>query len=63
MEDAKPAVRQAAAESMAKVAGKGDVGAIAAVSARLEDADGYVRLAAVEALAKIALKGDGGMKL
>ena len=48
---------------MAKVAEKGDVGAIAAVSARLEDADGYVRLAAVEALAKIALKGDGGMKL
>ena len=40
--------------ALAEIAEKGDAGAIAAVSARLEHADWYVRKAAVDALSKIA---------
>ena len=46
--------------ALAEIAEKGDAGAIAAVSARLEHADCYVRKAAVKALPKIAEKGDAG---
>ena len=44
--------------ALAEIAEKGDAGAIAAVSARLERADSDVRKAAVDALPKIAEKGD-----
>ena len=46
--------------ALAEIAEKGDAGAIAAVSARLEDADSAVRSAAVDALPKIAEKGGAG---
>ena len=47
-------MREAALCALPKIAEKGDAGAIAAVSARLEDADFVVRVAAMDALSKIA---------
>ena len=44
--------------ALGKIAEKGNAGAIAAVSARLEDERGYVRQAAVGTLEKIAEKAD-----
>merc|ERR1719217_314568 len=46
--------------ALAEIAEKGDAGAIAAVSARLEDADWVVRRAALDAFPNIAEKGDAG---
>ena len=47
-------------EAIPKIAEVGNVGAITAVSARLEDADGGVRREAVYALGEIVEKGDAG---
>ena len=46
--------------ALGKIAEKGNAGAIAAVSARVEDANWDVRRAALDALPKIAEKGDAG---
>ena len=51
-------MRRAAVYLLAEITEKGDAGAIAAVSARLEHADSKVRKAAVIAFSRIAERGD-----
>lgn len=54
-------LRQAAAEAMAKIGGRGNQLAIDALLAHGEDTQGYVRIAVLEALSEVGGGNDGGI--